>query len=195
MGMVLGKIPVETPKYEVLKTSDDYEIRKYPPSIVAEITYTPSEMKGNDKDGGFTVLASYIGAFGTANNTASEKIAMTAPVITSEKIPMTAPVVTTGNGETVTMQFILPSKFRSVEEAPKPVDERVLVREEGERKYGVVSFSGVAADQTVKEKVERLKKAVEGDGFKVVGEYLLARYNPPWTLPMFRTNEVLIPVE
>ncbi|KAK9698270.1 hypothetical protein RND81_08G092700 [Saponaria officinalis] len=201
MGMVFGRIPVETPKYEVLKSTNEYEIRKFPPSIVAEITYNPSEMKGNDVDGGFTILASYIGAFGNPKNTKTEQIAMTAPVITqtapkSEKISMTAPVVTKSSGEKeVTMQFILPSKYKSVEEVPKPVDERVVVRAEGEKKYGVVRFNGVAGDEKVSVMVEKLKKGLEKDGYKVVGEYLLARYNPPWTLPMFRTNEVMIPVE
>ncbi|KAL5550333.1 hypothetical protein UlMin_000509 [Ulmus minor] len=204
MGMIFGKISVETPKYQVIKSTEDYEIRKYEPSVIAQFTYDPSQFKG-DKDGGFQLLANYIGALGNPQNTKPEKIAMTAPVITkteessSEKIAMTAPVVTkSGGGEekkTVTMQFLLPEKYRSAEEAPKPVDERVEIREEGERKYGVVRFGGVASDGAVKEKVENLKKSLERDGFKVIGEFLLARYNPPWTLPPFRTNEVMIPIE
>ncbi|KAF8394976.1 hypothetical protein HHK36_018915 [Tetracentron sinense] len=111
---------------------------------------------------------------------------------------MTAPVVTkTGEGEkkTVTMQFLLPSKYTKAEEAPKPVDESVVIKEEGERKYGVVKFGGAATDEIVKERVEKLKKSLERDGFKVIGEFLLARYNPPWTLPPFRTNEVMIPID
>ena len=200
MGMVFGKISVETPKHEVIKSTDDYEIRKYEPSVIAQVTYDPSQFRGN-KDGGFTLLANYIGALGNPQNTKPEKIAMTAPVITktSEQIAMTAPVMTkSGEGEekaAVTMQFLLPAKYRKAEEAPKPVDERVVITEEGERKYGVVRFSGVATESVVEKKVEKLKKSLERDGYKVIGEFLLARYNPPWTLPAFRTNEVMIPVE
>lgn len=197
MGMVFGKIGVETPKYEVIKTTQDYEIRKYAPSVAAEVTYDPSQFKGN-KDGGFMILANYIGALGNPQNTKPEKIAMTAPVITkdsAEKIAMTAPVVTNERNKMVTMQFILPASYGKAEEAPKPIDERVVIREEGERKYGVVKFGGVASDEVVKEKVEKLKLSLEKDGFKVVGDFLLGRYNPPWTIPMFRTNEVMIPVE
>jgi hypothetical protein len=203
MGMVFGKIGVETPKYEVIKTTEEYEKRKYAPSVAAEVTYDPSQFKGN-KDGGFMVLANYIGALGNPQNTKPEKIAMTAPVITKdagEKIAMTAPVVTKSGGseveknKMVTMQFILPSSYAKAEEAPKPTDERVVIREEGERKYGVVKFGGVASDEVVKEKVEKLRLSLERDGFKVVGDFLLGRYNPPWTIPMFRTNEVMIPVE
>ncbi|CAK9159892.1 unnamed protein product [Ilex paraguariensis] len=125
---------------------------------------------------------------------------MTTPVITksSEKIAMTTPVVTKAGGDEgrmVTMQFTLPAKYGKAEEAPKPVDERVVIREEGERKYAVVRFSGVASDEVVEGKVRGLKEWLERDGHKVVGEFVLARYNPPWTLPPFRTNEVMIPVE
>ncbi|KAF8717021.1 hypothetical protein HU200_026131 [Digitaria exilis] len=219
MGMMLGKITVETPKHEVLHTGDGYEIRKYPPCVAAEYTYDPKEWKG-DPDGGFTVLANYIGALGKPQNTKPEKIAMTAPVITSssessEKIAMTAPVITTG-GEPepvamtapvittdggqkasgkVTMQFLLPSKYTKPEEAPRPTDERVVIREVPERKFGVVKFSGVATEKTVRDKAEGLRAALEKDGYTVKGPFVLARYNPPFTLPPLRTNEVMIPVE
>ncbi|XP_050219866.1 heme-binding-like protein At3g10130, chloroplastic [Mercurialis annua] len=202
MGQILGRIAVETPKYEVIKSLSGYEIRKYPPAVLAELTYDPSQFKG-DKDGGFSVLAKYIGAFGDPQNTKPEKIAMTAPVITktggeSEKIEMTAPVLTKEGGEEkkmVTMQFSLPAKYTKAEDAPKPTDERVVIREEGEKKYGVVKFSGIASEEVVQEKVEMLKEKLAGDGYKVIGEFVLARYNPPWTLPPFRTNEVMIPIE
>ncbi|CAN4118231.1 unnamed protein product [Withania somnifera] len=199
MGMILGKIGVETPKYESIQSTPDYEIRMYPAAIIAQVTYNPSQFQGN-KDGGFKLLAKYIGAFSNPQNAKPEKIAMTAPVITksSEKIAMTAPVVTkSSNGESnlVIMQFILPAKYTRAEEVPKPLDERVVIKEEGERKYGVVKFSGNASDQVVKEKVENLSKCLERDGYKIIGEFELARYNPPWiTLPPFKTNEVMIPI-
>ncbi|KZV51667.1 SOUL heme-binding family protein [Dorcoceras hygrometricum] len=201
MGMMLGKISVETPKYQVIHSTKDYEIRKYGSAVVAEVTYDPDQFNSN-KDGGFMILANYIGALGNPQNTKPEKIAMTAPVITkagpSEKIAMTAPVVTQskgGRGESVTMQFILPSKYAKAEDAPRPVDERVVVREEGEKKYAVVRFSGLTGEKAVAEKAEKLKAWLERDGFKVAGDFVLARYNPPWTLPPLRTNEVMIPVE
>ncbi|KAB2622014.1 heme-binding-like protein [Pyrus ussuriensis x Pyrus communis] len=110
---------------------------------------------------------------------------MTAPVITktqnpeSEKIAMTAPVVTREEKgkRMVTMEFLLPAKYGKAEDAPKPVDERVVIREEGERKYGVVGFAGVATEEVVAEKVEKLKESLEKDGYKIIGDYILARKN------------------
>ncbi|KAI8016237.1 AT-hook motif nuclear-localized protein 1 [Camellia lanceoleosa] len=87
---------------------------------------------------------------------------MTAPVITqslsAEKIAMTAPVVMKGGGEEVerklvTMQFILPSKYKKAEEASRPVDERVVIREERERKYGVVKFGGAETEVVVRKSI------------------------------------------
>ncbi|PSS34615.1 Heme-binding-like protein [Actinidia chinensis var. chinensis] len=199
MGMVFGKICVETPKFELIRSTEDYEIRKYSPSVIAEITYDPAQFNG-DKDGGFKILANYIGVLGNPQNTTPEKIAMTTPVITRsapEKIPMTAPVVTkVGEGnKAVTMQFTLPSKYQVASEAPQPVDERVVLREEGERTYGVLRFGGGASADVVAGKVSALRRSLERDGYKVVGEFLLGRYNPPWSLPAFRTNEVMLPIE
>nr|XP_043611003.1 uncharacterized protein LOC122582645 [Erigeron canadensis] len=196
MGMVFGKIRVASPKFQVLNSTANYEIRHYPSLVVAEITYDPADLKGN-KDGGFSILANYIGVFGKPQNTKPEKIDMTTPVLTkaAEKVDMTTPVLTKGNGEKVTMQFTLPEKYKKAEEAPEPVDERVVIKEEGEKKYGVVRFKGMATTEVVAEKTDKLKKDLEKDGFKVSGEHVLARYNPPWTLPPFRINEVMIPVE
>ncbi|CAN6460603.1 unnamed protein product [Victoria cruziana] len=278
MGLVLGKITVETPKYQVVNKTADYEIRRYEPSIIAEVTYDPKDMKG-DRDGGFTILANYIGALGNPQNTKPENIAMTAPVITresAEKIAMTAPVITQESTEKiamaapvvaqesaekiamtapvitqeakpqpegiamtapvitksdqdqrlvtmqfvlakpqpegiamtapvmtksdegkrlVTMQFVLPgSKYNNLEDVPRPTDSRVVIKQVAERKYAVVRFSGVANDRLVQEKLGKLKTKLEEDGCKIVGEHLLARYNPPWTLPPLRTNEIFVPV-
>ena len=226
--LMLGKIIVETPKHEVIHTGAGYEIRKYPPCVVAQVTYDPKEMKG-DRDGGFQLLANYIGVFGKPQNTKpaagggeAEEIAMTAPVITSsggsggksEAIAMTAPVITSSEPEPVamtapvitaegrdeqagkvTMQFLLPSKYARAQEAPRPTDERVVLSEMGERKYGVVRFGGLAGDKVVAEKAEGLKAALEEDGHAITGPFVLSRYNPPWTLPPLRTNEVMFPVE
>lgn len=214
MGTVLGRISVETPKYKVLSKSPDYEIREYQPSVVAEVTYDPSQMS-RGRDGGFMILANYIGAVGKPNNikpesqTEGEKIAMTAPVITHESSPqsqsiaMTAPVMTaeqTTDDESghakklVTMQFVLPSNY-TMENVPRPTDSRVSVKEVPMRKYGVVTFSGIADEALVQTMVQKLRKSLEDGGYQVTGDYVLGRYNPPWTLPFLRTNEVMLPLE
>jgi len=207
MGMILGKITVETPKYKSVEKKGDIEIREYEPAVVAEVTYDPKTMK-RGRDGGFMILAGYIGAIGTPNNKKGsepgEKIAMTAPVITqehggAEKIAMTAPVITTEGGSSeeknlVTMQFVLPSNY-ILETSPTPTDERVKLKEFPGKKYGVITFSGSVSPKLEEQQVQKLKSSLEAEGHKILGDHLLARYNPPWTPWFLKTNEVMIPVE
>ncbi|CAL9194152.1 unnamed protein product [Musa hybrid cultivar] len=105
MGLVLGKITVETPKYEGIRAAADYQISKYFLRVVAEVNYDPSKFR-NDCDGGFIILANYIGALGDPQNVRPEKIAMKAPVVTKdspEKIAMTAAVVSKDRPEKIDM--------------------------------------------------------------------------------------------
>eukprot|EP00249_Psilotum_nudum_P002935 c16224_g1_i1 orf=179-817(-) len=211
MGTVLGKISVETPRYVVLGKGEDYEIREYESHLVAEVSYDPAEMRSG-KDGGFMILADYIGAVGKPSNVKAEnkggerdgeceKIAMTAPVITQEslkegepeKIAMTAPVITQERNKVVTMQFVLPSKY-SAGSVPRPTDPRVSVKEIPTKRFGVITFSGVADDVLVEKKLGRLKNALQQVGYNITGDHILARYNPPWTLPFLRKNEIMLPV-
>ena len=91
------------------------------------------------------------------------------------------------------MQFVLPSDY-TMENVGRPTDPRVSVKEAPVRKYGVVTFSGVADDAVVQTMVQKLRKSLEDGGYQVTGDYVLGRYNPPCTLPFLRTNEVVLPV-
>ena len=98
---------VEQPKYQVVESSGNIEIRDYAPMIVAEV-----DMPGERRDAigkGFRIIADYI--FG--NNTTAQKVPMTAPVTQqdSEKIAMTAPVTQQGDGNRWRVRFIMPSNY------------------------------------------------------------------------------------
>ena len=98
---------VEHPKYNVVENSGNIEIRDYAPMIVAE-----AEVSGDRREAignGFRIIANHI--FG--NNTAAQKVPMTAPVTQqgSEKIAMTAPVTEQGDGNAWRVRFIMPSSY------------------------------------------------------------------------------------
>jgi len=117
----------------------------------------------------------------------------------AEKIAMTAPVITTEGGSSeeknlVTMQFVLPSNY-TLETSPTPTDERVKLKEFPGKKYGVITFSGSVSPKLEEQQVQKLKASLEAEGHKILGDHLLARYNPPWTPWFLKTNEVMIPVE
>ncbi|KAK4379028.1 hypothetical protein RND71_000890 [Anisodus tanguticus] len=81
MGMILGKISVETFKYESIQSTVDYEIRNCAAAVVAQVTYDSTPFKGN-KNGGFIVLANYIGELDNLQNAKPEKMDINVHVIT-----------------------------------------------------------------------------------------------------------------
>ena len=96
---------VETPKYQVLETQGNIEIRRYDPMIIAEV-----QMRGTRKTAvgnGFRLLADYI--FG--NNVAKRTGPMTAQAQPREslKIAMTAPVQQQRANDIWQISFVMPS--------------------------------------------------------------------------------------
>ena len=191
----------EEPKYILLEKSEPFELRAYAPRIVAEV-----QVEGDldtASSAGFRILAAYI--FG--KNQVSEKIAMTAPVgIESSdqskgaKIAMTAPVIIEGAKSAInnsnqqwTVSFLMPAGS-TLDKLPKPLDSQVKMRELPAEKRAVITFSGFYGEEKVQEKTQALRDWMKTKNMKPTGEPQFARYNPPWTLPFMRRNEILIQV-
>ncbi len=202
--MVVGLVSVagiETPEYEVVSRHEGYEIREYEPYIAAEVT-----MEGDFRramNGGFRTLADYIfgnnAKAGAGDTTDSESIAMTAPVIEreapSENIAMTAPVTEqqTKSGARV-VSFIMPSEY-TMETIPKPNNPDVTLVEMPAQRFAAHRFSGRVPLKKADTKKQFLLDALTRDGVATEGAPMLAQYNPPWTPPFMRRNEVLILVK
>lgn len=140
----------------------------------------------------------------TCLNTKKESMAMTTPVITrrtqsdGEKMEMTTPVITkrAEDQEKWRMSFVMPSKYGS--DLPLPKDSSVTIKEVPRKTVAVVAFSGFVNDEEVKARESRLRTALKGDAeFQVKDGALVevAQYNPPFTLPFTRRNEISLEVE
>ncbi len=189
LAFVAGSIMsrVEQPEYAVSASDGTIEIRSYGPSIAAE-----AEVGGERKaaiNEGFRLIAAYI--FGA--NKPKMKIAMTAPVQQqgSQKIAMTAPVTQQNEGARWTVRFIMPSSW-SLETLPKPDDVRVTLKSVPARRMVAIRFSGLAGDSTIAQKLDELRTYTVIHSLTSIGQPLLAFYNPPWTLPFFRRNEIML---
>jgi hypothetical protein len=184
----------EEPKYTLLEKSEPFELRAYAPLIVAEVKVDGDLDAASSQ--GFRLIAAYI--FG--KNQVSEKIAMTAPVgiesseqNKSAKIAMTAPVGIESAGNQWTVSFVMPAEY-TLASLPKPLDPQVKIRELPAEKKAVIIFSGFYNEEKVKEKTQALRDWMKLKNLKSTGEPQFARYNPPWTLPFMRRNEVMIQV-
>lgn len=182
----------EEPKYTVTEKSNDFELRTYDPMIVAETLVEGNLDKASNS--GFKIIADYIFGNNTSRNGASEKISMTAPVTMepkSEKISMTVPVSMQEAAGKWRMHFVMPSQY-TLETLPVPNNKAVVLRELPAKKFGVVRFSGLAGEAKTAKKTEELLAWLATKKIIPVGTPELARYNPPWTLPFLRRNEVMV---
>ena len=170
--MTTQAIAIEEPVYQVEKAweAEQIEIRAYAPRIMAVTGMN------EDSDSGFRVLAGYI--FG--GNAEEQKIAMTAPV------------QQTMAGEKE-MAFMMPAEY-ALKDLPQPEDQRVSFREAPAYTAAVIQFSGWASAEKADENWQQLQRFLIAEGIDITGEPTLNQYNPPWTLPFMRRNEIIVPV-
>ncbi len=183
----------EEPAYTVLEQSGDFELRRYDPMIVAETIVSGS--MGDASRSGFRRIADYIFGNNTVRNGDDGKISMTAPVTMaaqSEEISMTVPVSMERSAGKWRVHFVMPSEY-TLDALPRPNNPAVTLREIPASHYAVIRFSGLTGENKVAAKTAELKAWLEERGIEPLGNPELARYNPPWTLPFLRRNEVMIP--
>jgi len=215
MGMILGVIREETPKYDLVTRIGDLEVRRYGAQYVASVMSSDvpgCRTRDEFQSKAFRMLARYIGVFSTPDNTKAEPIAMTAPVLMtsnetlkaeSEPMAMTAPVIMKDSGGPVdwSMSFILPSKYiKSGTEPPTPKNPAVKVSTLPPRLLAVKTFSWNLNQSNIQANLEKALETMESHSseFKIIfGDdgapaYEVFGFNPPWTLPWWKTNEVAI---
>ena len=198
--IVSAAMATEEPKYLVLEKSEPFELRAYAPRIVAEVKVEGDLDSASSQ--GFRLIAAYI--FG--KNQVTEKIAMTVPVgiepsdeNKSSKIAMTVPVSIEGakSFESASNQwmvsFVMPSEY-TLATLPKPLNSQVKIREVPAEKRAVILFSGFNSAEKTQAKTQLLQDWIKTKNLKVTGDPQFARYNPPWSLPFMRRNEVMIQV-
>ena len=183
----------DEPEFKTILKDGKFEIREYAPKIIAQV-----EVFGDFDDAsskGFKILADYI--FGNnLSKDGNSRIEMTAPVEMeplSQKMNMTKPVLTEGNDNTWIVSFIMPNEF-TLETLPEPNDKNIKISSLPKEKYAVIVFSGLVRESSYQEKENLLTQFIKIKKLKTSGEIKIARYNPPWTLPFFRRNELMIKV-
>lgn len=208
MGSIFGKQTVAEPAFQVVleragrQVQIPYEIRRYGQRFAAEVRYNATSDSGNDTGEPFRALARYIGVFGTPENEGKEAISMTAPVVMEKegtKMAMTAPVVTersSDKGGEKVMKFMLPAEYDDMTKIPKPTNPDVTI-EEIPPQVGVVHrYSGSWSETSNREIAAEMASQLKDDGLErmsmdyVLDHFQFWGYNPPFTIPMFRRNEI-----
>ena len=183
---------VEKIKSIVLEKGKSYEIREYEKHIVAE-----TEVSGNlgeTLNKGFEILAGYI--FG--KNAKRESIPMTTPVTyekqgKSEKIEMTVPVSQEYKAGSSIISFVMPSKY-SLETLPTPNDPTIKIRVVEKGKVAVKSFRGTVSQEKLLHLQKEFVRELDTDKIEMISGIRLAQYDPPFTLPSMRRNELMVDI-
>ncbi len=162
----------ESAPYTVVRSNGDIEVRDYPALTVVE---TPMASGGVGADGSFNRLFRFI----TGGNDATQKIAMTTPVLMSR------------SGTNASMAFVMPAKLKSGD-VPKPKDEQVRVRELEAGRFAVLRFSGGRNAHNEAESLERLRALMKAEGLRESSPPIYGYFDPPWTPAFLRRNEVMV---
>lgn len=180
---------VEQANYQIVEKHDTIELRDYAPMIVAEAQVTGDRKQAINQ--GFEIIADYI--FG--NNTTNAKVSMTAPVLqqSSEKIAMTAPVLQQPAGDRWIVRFVMPANY-TMETLPKPNNDAVTLKEIPGKRFAAIRFSGLADEQSLKQQTARLLDFLQANQLRPLTQPSYAFFNPPWTLPPLRRNEVMVEI-
>jgi hypothetical protein len=187
----------EEAKFRTVKKDGPFEVRVYEPRVVAE-TFVDSSFA----DAGnlaFKRLFAYI----SGENKSRQKVAMTAPVThetsapsggqPGQKIAMTAPVTQENSEGKFRVTFVLPASF-TIENAPVPTDPLVTLKSEPEQETAVIRYSGSWNQKLYSSRLKELSEWMTSSSLVAVGEPVWARYNPPFSLPILRRNEILVPI-
>ena len=169
--ITLEAMAVEEVGFEIIKTNDVYEIRKYSDRLVIETATS-------NQNSGFRKLFNYI----SGNNQTKEKINMTAPVTQVKK------------NEGMTMQFYLPSKF-NLDSAPTPSNSEVKLLSVKGGFYAVIKYSGRSSDKNFIKHKYILEEELKKNNVLILGPPIKASYSSPFTLPMLKRNEVMFEID
>lgn len=165
---------IEQPKFELIKRQSPFELRRYQAFTMVE---------ASDRD-----LESYQGfrlAFDFIQGENQKQ----------QKISMTAPVVNQMNDDGIqTTAFVMPPKMAH-EDVPNPSNQslkKVLVPE---RICAVYRFSSNPKMTVIRKYEEELKQWIDEQGYVIIGNLQLARYNPPFIPGFLKHNELWFEVK
>ncbi len=169
----------ERQEFKVLRTYDDFELREYLPCVIAEVKVSAQYSIASSS--AFSTLFNYI----SKGNKASEKIAMTAPVITAQKAQ---------GSESAEwyVSFVMPSGS-TFDHLPHPNDSQVKLRELDTETCGAKSFRGKATDELSRKKVKELRASASKANIAISDETRICRFDPPFKPGFLQYNEIVIP--
>jgi hypothetical protein len=170
-----SKAQTEQQKYTLVQQFPGFEVRYYPPAIMATVHSNANSYRELSTSG-FRTLAGYI--FG--DNSEGKNIAMTAPVHMDFQ------------NEGSSMSFVMPSEYE-FNDLPKPSNSAIELKESSPEYVAALTFGGYASDEKIKEESEKLLKFLKDNQIEPVGNFRFLGYNSPYKF-WKRRNEIIVQI-
>ena len=165
-------------EFRVVETYRDFEIREYKPCVIAEVKVAADYSSASSR--AFSSLFGYI----SSGNNNSEKISMTAPVISAQR---------PDDSETWYVSFVMPAGSEFVN-MPQPNDSKVLLRDLDSEICVASSFRGKASAELSKKIEVQLRAAAAKENLTLSEETRICRFDPPFKPGFLQYNEIVIPI-
>ena len=169
----------ERQEFKVLQNYDGFELREYLPCVIAEVRV--SGQFSTSSSNAFSTLFNYI----SQGNNSSQKIAMTAPVITAQKAD-------TPETTDWFVSFVMPSGS-TFGRLPNPNDSQVKLRELDTEICVAKSFRGKATDKLSQKITKELRSKASKANIALSDETRICRFDPPFKPGFLQYNEIVIP--
>ena len=169
----------ERQQFKVLRTYENFELREYLPCVIAEVRV--SGQFSTSSSSAFSTLFSYI----SKGNESSQKIAMTAPVITAQKADRS-------DSREWHISFVMPSGS-TFGDLPHPNNSQVTLRELDTETCVAKSFRGKATDELSRKITEELRRSASKANIALSDETRICRFDPPIKPGFLQYNEIVIP--
>lgn len=169
----------ERQEFKVIRSYSGFELREYLPCSLAEVKVSADYSSAGSL--AFRSLFQYI----SQGNKGSEKIAMTAPVISAQKADKSA-------DDEWFVSFVMPAG-RAVGHLPDPNDPRVVLRQLEAETCIAASFRGRANEDVMKKKVAELRALAAKENIALSNETRICRFDPPMKPGFMQYNEIVIP--
>ena len=168
-------------EFRVLRAYSDFELREYQPCVIAEVKV--SGVFSTSSSSAFSTLFNYI----SRGNKSSQKIAMTAPVITAQKADQS-------ESAEWHISFVMPPGS-TYGKLPHPNNSQVTLRELDTETCVAKSFRGRATDELSRKVSEALRASAAKANIALSNETRICRFDPPVKPGFLQYNEIVIPID
>jgi hypothetical protein len=166
-------------EFKVIQSFDGFELREYLPCSIAEVKVSADYSSAGSV--AFRSLFGYI----SQGNKRSEKIAMTAPVISAQRADK-------ASDDEWFVSFVMPAGSTKAD-MPDPNDPRVVLRQLEAETCIAASFRGRAGEDLMKRKVADLRAMAAKENIALSDETRICRFDPPFKPGFMQYNEIVIP--